>query len=249
MRFPYDVPVGDWEEAGWTIAEHTSSPPLDWSAIRNVTLHYPGADREILSEDATVPGLKASLRAAQRSYVRVRGYSYGYNAVVWGSLAAEVRGESFRCAANGATRTNTPSFAIQIRAGGVEEEARAASAAEIVKVRQLVAWCEQRAGRRLDILGHRDHKATPCPGQAVYDQIESGVFRPQNVNPPEETMTRYFTTAASPSPLWVTTDGVTAFHVQPEQWAALGSPSPELIGGSEAAKFAYVGTLPHGFVY
>lgn len=180
-NFPYDIFRGEWEEPGLTIDEHTSSPPLDWSEITNVTLHYPGSPYEISPDTATVDRLKANLRSSQRYYIKDRGYSYGYNAVVWGDLTAEVRGQDFRCAANGTAASNTPSFAVQIRAGGddVNEIARPASPAEVESVRRIVAWCEKRAGRKLAILGHQDHKQTNCPGDAIFAQIQGGVFRPE----------------------------------------------------------------------
>lgn len=178
VNYAYDIARGDWEEPGRTIAEHTSSPPLDWSKITNVTLHFPGTNDPIPAESATRSAFISNLRNSQRYYIDARGYSYGYNAAVWGPLTAEIRGEGFRCAANGNTSTNTPSFAIQVRSGGSQQTARPASADEIESIRTLVAWCERRAGRTLTILGHRDHKSTGCPGDAIYAQIQSGVFRP-----------------------------------------------------------------------
>ena len=179
MTTPYTINREEWEQPGWEISAHTNSPPVDWSKVTNITLHYPGSSNLTPSDMATRQRLIDSTRASQKSYVNSRGYSYGYNAVVWGSESAEVRGAEYRCAANGGTGTNTPSYAIQIKAGGIEDRARPASTEEVEQVRKIVAWAEACAGRRLDILGHRDHKATGCPGDPIYAQVKLGVFRPR----------------------------------------------------------------------
>ena len=33
MTHAYDLVRADWEQPGYTVAEHTGSPPVDWSAI------------------------------------------------------------------------------------------------------------------------------------------------------------------------------------------------------------------------
>ena len=185
--YPYDVTRSDWEQPGWTIDEHTSSPPLDWSRITNVTVHYPGAVT-VLGEPSAGT-LISHLRAAQRSYVNSRGYSYGYNAVVWGGVSGEVRGDTYRCAANGTNTANTSSFAVQVRVPGQSPDkdgndtSTVATDADVAEVRRIVAWCEAKAGRPLEVVGHRDHKPTGCPGDAMYDQVEAGVFDPVTTPP------------------------------------------------------------------
>lgn len=248
MTFPYDLDVEEWEDPACRVRDFTNSPPLDWSAINNVTIHYPGTSSSIESEDATREGLAESCRRSQSDYVASRGYSYGYSCVVWGSLAAEVRGEAFRAASNGGTSTNVDSFTIQIRAGGTGPNARAASPAEIDRVRSLVAWAESRAGRRLDITGHQEHKPTACPGDAIMEQIRAGVFRPVETEEPPDMAIKYFTTESTPAPLWVSTDGVIAVRVTPEHWAALGNPAPVLLSAQEAARYAYVNALDQTIV-
>ena len=244
--FPYDIPRGDWEEPGHTIAEHTNSPALDWSKITNVTIHFPGTPGEI--GRATRSGFISNLRSSQRYYETARGYSYGYNAAVWDALTAEIRGEAFRCAANGNTATNTPSFAIQVRSGGSTASARGANDDEIASIRQIVAWAEGRAGRRLDILGHRDHKPTGCPGDAIYAQIQSGVFRPDatpdpDPGDPDMATPRFFKTSTTSPTVWMTTDEHTAVHVTEPQYVALGTPPVAL--EPNPAKFAYIQSIQH----
>lgn len=166
----------DWEEPGYTIAEHTSSPPVDWSIVTKIAIHYPGTN--------TIPApsldnFKATLRATQRYYADHRNYSIGYNAVVWDGMTAQVRGEEYRCAANGNTELNRDAFAIQVHVAGQNDDGQPANPAEVDAVRRIIAWCQERAGRELDIVGHRDLKATGCPGGGLYAQVLDGTFRPQ----------------------------------------------------------------------
>jgi hypothetical protein len=250
--YDYDVKVEEWEEPGWTIAEHTTSPPLDWSIITGVTLHYP-ADPHIRAEP-TRPNLISHLQNAQRSYVSrppPRNYSYGYNAVVWGGLSGEVRGDNFRCAANGNTTLNEDKFAIQIRVEGQttasEDTSTPATPADIEEVNRLITWCEQQAGRPLEIGGHRELKPTGCPGDAIFAQITAGVF---HSNPPEVStmqMFRFTELDTGPAPLFATVDGLHCSWLSGPQFAALGGTSGNVIDvldRAEAIRFTMVGPIP-----
>lgn len=164
----------DWEEPGYRIADHTNSPPVDWSMVTNVTIHYPGGGTYPAGDRVWAANY---VRSMQRSYVNSRGYSLGYNEVVTQSgIVVEARGAGTRCAANGTTEANVTSYAIQIAATGLGDDADPASPAAIAAVRERVAWAQRQAGRKLAITGHRQHKATSCPGEAIYRQVLNGVF-------------------------------------------------------------------------
>jgi hypothetical protein len=175
---PFDLDADEWEEPGWEIAAHTTSPPLDWGRVDTVVIHYP-ADPSI-PETPTIDNFIAHLRASQRSYVNGRGYSYGYGCVVWDGMSAEVRGEKFRNAAN--TPQNATTFAIQVRVEGQttgdSDTSTPANPQEIEAVRRIIAWAQAQAGRKLAVIGHRDVRATGCPGDAMYAQVQDGTFRP-----------------------------------------------------------------------
>jgi hypothetical protein len=173
----------EWELPGMGIADHSTSPPVDWSKVTNVTVHYPGGGTWPVNP--TREWVIMHLRSQQASYVRTRGYSYGYNEVcAQNGIQAEVRGEGFRCAANGSTKTNTPSYAIQV----IANVGSLAEALAVEGVNERIACAERMAGRKLTILGHRDHKATACPGDEIYSQIQAGAFfaadRPEIPVPP-----------------------------------------------------------------
>ena len=242
-NFAWTINRAGWEEPGWTVAEHTSSPPLDWDQIRNVCIHYPGDPS--IPESPSRANFISYIQNTQRYYVTSRGYSIGYNAKVWDGMSAEIRGDTFRCAANGNTAVNQDSFAVQVRAEGLNADADPASAAEIEVVRDIIAWCERQAGRTLDIIGHRDVRSTGCPGDAIYNQIQAGVFRPV-VKEPAMAL-KLFKLDDTP-PLYASADGITAIWVSARQWKKwrgldIGADPDqiELLDKAEAVRFTLVG--------
>ena len=167
------IPRHNWEEPGWTVEEHTTSGPQPWASTLAVIVHYTAA--------ATTPENEAPvrdyIRRIQRDYVTdpKRGYSIGYNWVVdrqgrvW-----EARGDDFKCAANGNSTTNLDPAVLCLVNG-----ADPANLPMIAAVRDVVAHCQDMTGRTLAIKGHRDVRATTCPGDGLYAQVQNDIFRPE----------------------------------------------------------------------
>ncbi len=169
--FPYHDRT-EWQDPAYPV---TSSGFMDLNALSYITLHYIGADGVNLSN------IPQFLRNAQLDYVLNRGYSLGYNSAVdengdeW-----EIRGFDYRCAANGTQATNIPGYAILLmlpNTGSVPQTA------QIDGVRNLVAKIRATAAAAgnsdfLEINGHRDLKATACPGDPIYTMIQNGTFEP-----------------------------------------------------------------------
>ena len=263
MAFDYDLFRSDWEVDGETIAEHTSSPPLDWSKIRNIALHYP-ADPSI-PETPNLTNFADHLRASQRYYINDprRGYSYGYNAVVWNGMTAEVRGDGYRCAANGSRTLNEDSFAIQVRVEGQSpnsagvDTSTPANPLEVDAVRRLIGWEQEQAGRTLTVMPHRDLNPTRCCGDAMVAQIRDDVFDvpypPPEVPVPANKI-RLFKFDEDRPELFASGDGVTAVWLDGPQWnrlVSLGVANPddiELLDDAEAIRYTLVGSdAPIGY--
>lgn len=154
-----------WEEPGFTVAEHTTSPPVASGMIDSVVVHYVGA--EVTSDPITW------LRNNQRYYATNRGYSLGYNAVVdRDGIMWQVRGLEYRNAANKGAN-NTSVSVLQLVSGD-----EAANGAQIARTRRFITDMEQWCGHPLKVLGHRDVGSTACPGDKIYEQIKQGVFNP-----------------------------------------------------------------------
>jgi hypothetical protein len=154
-----------------------TGPPIDWSRIDTIVIHYTASKDCPEGDDRQAYG--AFLRAMQRDYTTNRGYSLGYSVAVatvgesWG-----IRGDDLKPAAT--KDHNDHTFAILVTVDGDAE----ASPAAVVEVRRLVAEAEQRAGRTLKIVGHGELGATACPGAGLRRQIVADVFRPVAPPPP-----------------------------------------------------------------
>lgn len=172
-----------WEEPGWTVAEHTNAGPHPFNLTTAVIIHYTAASTTPESESTVA----AYLRRIQRDYAANRGYSIGYNwcvdrhGRVW-----ELRGDDYKCAANGNTTTNNdPAILCLVDAADPANEPMTAA------IQDIVTHCEKQAGRSLTVKGHRDVRATSCPGDGLYGQVTAGTFRPTAPEPPTEDNMQY----------------------------------------------------------
>jgi hypothetical protein len=180
----------DWVPPGPPV----SGPPFNWAGIEWVVIHYtaaidlPDGDMGEFAYD-----LPPYLRAVHREYLR-RGYSIGYNAAVdWLGGDWELRGDTFKCAANADREDtiesphdkggdeNARTFAILMLVDGQDS----ATPLAVDAVRRLVAQVRDHAPRAVIVLGHRDVDKTQCPGTGVYAQIRAGVFEPVDEPPPD----------------------------------------------------------------
>lgn len=166
-----------------------TGPTLNWGRVDQVVIHYPGA-----SPSWQVPvDVAGHIRSSHESYVRNRGYSYGYNWVVVSQaghrldgVSVEVRGDRFRCAANAGV--NDRSVAIQV----LQRSDDAPTEAAVAGVRRLVAQIQQEVSGGLRIVGHDESGGTTrtaCPGRGLQAAVTAGVFWPAPSPTPEgETM-------------------------------------------------------------
>lgn len=140
-------------------------------------IHYTAAD-DLIDGD---PGEHADqldeyMRAMQKSYVDQRGYSLGYCvAIDWLGGSWEVRGWDIRSAAN--RDHNEHTWPILMLVDGNDKATDHAVAA----VNSLIYQAEQRAGRKLTVVGHgqlqNPNHPTSCPGAGLRSQISQGAFK------------------------------------------------------------------------
>lgn len=174
----------DWVDPRYPV----NGPAFNWATIEWVVLHYTAAINLIDGDLGEFKEqLPAYLRAIHRDYLnrQPNGYSIGYNAAVdWLGGTWELRGDTFKCAANANPSKpgdeNAKTFAILMLVDGQDGATPLAAAA----VRGLVAQVREQAPKAVVVLGHRDVAATQCPGTGVYAQIKAGVFEPDVVIPP-----------------------------------------------------------------
>lgn len=169
----HDRSRSDWEQQGFTVAEHTTSGPVRRGLLTSVVLHYPGSNNDVSSDTAQ------RLRNTQRYYAQARGYSIGYNYVVDpAGVLWEARGLDFANAANKGANLNTVS--VQILVKGQD----GATDAQVARVRKFVDDVRVWAGEKLQIVPHRSVSATQCPGEGIMSQLNSGMFEPVEVDQP-----------------------------------------------------------------
>jgi len=163
-----------WEQPGFTVGAHTSSPPQPWADCAYVAIHYTAAT--ILPD--SYDGVLAKLQQSQKSYVLNRGYSYGYNWVVdRAGRVWEVRGADYMCAANGNTTTNRGGPAICCYVNGTDP----ANLAMTEAIRKIIATCSTAAGRNLQAVKHSELRPTACPGAGLSAQVDAGIFNPKDI--------------------------------------------------------------------
>ena len=157
----------DWEQPGWTVAEHTNSPGFPWSTADLIAVHYTAMP--VMPDDTA-----QVLANIQRDYAQNRGYSIGYSvAVDQAGVSWELRGVDYRAAANRGMNART--FVILCLVDGADP----ANPAMVAKVRDLVAQFRAESPLPGNIVGHRDIGATACPGDGLYGQVTGDVFEPQ----------------------------------------------------------------------
>jgi hypothetical protein len=170
-------------------AQPVTGPAMDLTALRFITIHYPGGVVDVDGADNVYQDDDTAriLRNNQSSYLSSRGYSLGYNSAVSIDGAEwEIRGETIRSAANGCQAVNVPGYAIQIITPRVEAPPTAAQTEGVRRVVARVRALAAAAGNpnHLFINGHRDVRpmcgsgGTACPGDPIYALIGSGMFEP-----------------------------------------------------------------------
>lgn len=156
-----------------------SAPAFDWAPVDVILIHWPGGNG---IPDGTDPdAVAAYLRAKQRYYRDVRGYNAGYNeAVDSAGTDWEIRGDTFRCAANAPAALNQRAYAVQVL---TNLDGRMTDA-QVAAVRRRVKAIREIRPKAL-LRGHRDGRAldsaatvTTCPGDAIYARLMAGEFGP-----------------------------------------------------------------------
>lgn len=152
--------------------------------VRGSTVHYAGESLGSFPHSSCA----AKVRAQQAFHMDERGWTdLAYNAVVCPhGYVFEGRWIGRRSGANGTNAGNRDWYAIQAMIG-VGDPKPAVMVEAIAECAELFRTAG-RAGP--DVNGHRDHKATACPGDPLYADVQAGTFEraPQPAPPtdPEE---------------------------------------------------------------
>lgn len=167
-----------------------------------VVLHYPG----IIGGD--YPAIHNAAEAARKQQLSYRndprrGYDLGYNYLVdQAGRVAVVRGR-YRSAANGTSSSNDSYLAIEI----LVDPDEGLNAFQALSVQRIIYALRHDYGYGNTILGHRNVKATSCPGEQIYAWMVAGGFEPKPEQWPENAFNpwegRYGPLPDQPKPMLV----------------------------------------------
>ena len=171
-----------WEEPGYRIGDHTSSPMVRVDELLYTVNHYPAASTISPSDPV------AYFRQMQRSYVDGRGYSIGYSWGYWpDGLEVELRGWDYRNAANDDPsddeNENLHSVAFLIVVPGLGDGGQPGTSAQRAAVQRRIADVHARVGRTLPNIVHGDLEPTQCAGAGVNHQTHTGQYLPSAPTP------------------------------------------------------------------
>lgn len=187
----FDFLRADWTPPGPPVF---STSKFNWATIEWVVLHYTAAANLPDGDPGeTLAQIPAYLRRIHNDYLhRDPGYSIGYNAAVdFGGRTWELRGDTYKCAANADPDDtiesphdkpgdeNARTFAVLLLVDGQDP----APPKMVDGVRRLVAQVRAKVPQA-NVLGHRDVDRTQCPGNGIYQQINAGVFDVATPTPP-----------------------------------------------------------------
>lgn len=153
--------------------EVTGNPgAVDLKRVNELTVHYTGAP----SVNVAKKDVAAYIKRTERSHKARPNEDFstiGYNFLIdeYGRIW-EGRGLTYRNAANG-TASNMTSVSVCILVGVKDNKI---SPEMVEAVRWLRAHVSRLAKRELQVKGHRDHKATSCPGEDLYRLVRNGTF-------------------------------------------------------------------------
>jgi N-acetylmuramoyl-L-alanine amidase len=153
------IPRAGWGFTGWAIIPHTAAPSARWEWM----IHHDGAT----PVTRTGPAVPRAIDAEHKA----RGWAgIGYNWVI-DQDGTIFEGRGWDLVGAHCPDHNTRAFGVQVAIGGDQQPSPAA----LVSARALYQACCRRVGRTLTPLGHRDGRATECPGAVLYSWVHHGM--------------------------------------------------------------------------
>lgn len=159
--------------------EWGARPPR--SVSRNITphgvsVHHVGADKVAASNHANCAG---QVRGHQNFHMDTRGWAdiaYSHLVCVHGYVF-EGRGEGVRTGANGTNNGNQNWYAVCGLVGGTAGNYDTVTEGLIDAFHSAITRLRDHGGAGAAVNGHRDHKATECPGN-LYPLVQDGTLVP-----------------------------------------------------------------------
>lgn len=152
------------------LREPKAVTPVNASYIKGLTVHYTGQDYQSIYNSIT--DVFDKLKSIQKFHMDTRGWSdIGYSFAVsnFSSEVIELRGFDVYSAHSGNTQINK-TFASVVWLGGLQDQPNELAKSAIERLHRIM---EEKYNRKIMVTGHKDHKATQCPGVLMYDWLNS----------------------------------------------------------------------------
>jgi hypothetical protein len=161
------------DRASWSALAPKSTRPLEINGP--ITVHWAGGGLKwgsiINTEDAHLTWMEKRMRAIQLFHMNSRGWSdfaYSWAADPWGHSIWEGRGLDIRPASQGTTVGNNTSHSILV-ATGLGDGPVTDECLDLVD--EFTNYLHRTEGTDDLLVGHRDWKATTCPGDFLYNAL------------------------------------------------------------------------------
>lgn len=169
----------------WGAKPATSSRKIDLKGP--TTIHWNGSGKkwDRIDDDAHLAWGIKQMQVGQNFHMEGRGWSdIAYNFVMdpWGDYLYEGRGFDVRPASQGTTEGNETSHSIMVMTGVGDP---ALSEGAIAALDEAVALIAVKGTAEDIAMGHRDWKATACPGDGIYGHLST--INDPNYRDPEVT--------------------------------------------------------------
>lgn len=146
-----------------------------------VVIHYPGIVAGDYPSIHDVAQAARKQQAAYRARPAPQNYDLGYNSLVDQSGRHAIIRGLYRSAANGTNAANEAYYAIEI----LVDPDEGLTYFQVLAVQRIIHFLRTSKGYGNVILGHREVKATACPGDQIFAALKANWFEPNPAAWPE----------------------------------------------------------------
>lgn len=182
------------EEWGSTLGRQATPRTHPIGATKGVTIHWEGPHMGSFPHSQCA----GKVRGIEKFHEQERGWAdLAYSGIFCPhGYVFEGRGVNTQTAANGSTDDNDDWYALCYLGGQGDPFTAEAKVACI----EGVQWLRSEGDAGRDVNGHRDHKATACPGDVIYRWLGTADFNADPTPPKPEVPTVTWTTPIDKDP-------------------------------------------------
>ena len=154
----------------WGRVFRGTPPAATTNTITDFTVHYTGTSQVNAKREDVARYVKNIEQSQFNRDPRMSAIGYNYLIDKYGRII-EGRGWEYRNASNGGSANNTTSYSVCVLVGVNDNKP---TDSILLALRRLYKFLCTITGRQLKVQGHRDVRATACPGAELYTLVQSG---------------------------------------------------------------------------